>query len=237
MRIHNTVFLASALLAASAWAEEVDPSSGSFELGINKTTGNTRTESGFARILYDYKHNRWTHETKFEAARNADDGELTKQTFLADYQANYDIVPDERYSFGSVRYLDDRFGSFRKQVTAVAGYGWTVVSSDRAELELEAGAGYRRSELQFTEETVGEPIASGRLRFHYKLSETAELNENFRVQSGADNTFLENEISARVQVVDALGLKISYIVRHNTDVPELTENTDTITAVTLDYQF
>ena len=53
------------------------------------------------------------------------------------------------------------------------------------------------------------------------------------LESGADNTFVRNELSLQVQITDVLALAVAYSVRHNTKPPNAFENTDTLTTINL----
>ena len=104
-------------------------------------------------------------------------------------------------------------------------------------MNLEGGVGYRRSEEQGTGIKTSEPTFVGSAKWAYQATATTELSNNFRVESGSDNTFVENEVAARVKINSSMGLKVSYLVRNNSDVPVGTEKTDTLTSVSLDYKF
>jgi len=59
--------------------------------------------------------------------------------------------------------------------------------------------------------------------------------ENLAVEEGDENTDLESKTAVSAKLAGNLALVASYTVKHNTDVLPLTENTDTYTALSLEY--
>ncbi|MGS2724588.1 DUF481 domain-containing protein [Porticoccus sp. GXU_MW_L64] len=223
-------------LAPVAFADDDNGWSGGAELGFNRSTGNSETDNLLARVVVNKSYLKWRNEFKIEAIRSSEDGVRTKESVLFEVQTNREFG-DTYYAFGNLRHNDDKFGGFRTQTTLSGGLGWNVIKQEDHNLNLEAGAGYRRSEEQGTGIETTEPTFVGSAKWGYQATETTELSNNFRLESASDNTFLENEIAARVAINSTLGLKVSYLVRNNSDVPVGTEKTDTLTSVSLDYKF
>src|SRR5690606_30546701 len=107
----------------------------------------------------------------------------------------------------------------------------------RALFDLEAGAGYRRSEEQDTGETFNEPVLLRASKYHRELTETTRPEKDLTVATGADNTYGEAMFGLPVKITARLGLKVRQTAQHNTDVPDDTNNTDTPTSVGLNYSF
>ena len=226
----------TALPVASCLANEQSGWSGEAELGFNRSTGNTETDNLLGRFAVRKDFLKWRNELKLEVIRSSEDSVNTKDSLLLELQTNRDFG-DLYYAFGNLRHSDDKFAGFRTQTTLSGGIGWNVIKEEGHTLNLEAGAGYRRSEEQNTNIKTTEPTFVGGAKWAYQATETTELSNNFRVEAASDNTFYENEIAARVKINSSLGLKVSYLVRNNSDVPVGTEKTDTLTSVSLDYKF
>ena len=56
------------------------------------------------------------------------------------------------------------------------------------------------------------------------------------MEAGSDNTYVQNDLGLEVTITGALGLRVGYQVRHNTDVVPGVEKTDTLTTVGLLYE-
>lgn len=229
-------FATFALSAALCFASDEQKKLNEVQFGYNQSSGNTDTDSLIAKAKLQKRVGKWRHEARLEAVRSSEDGERTKENYIADLQTNRNYG-DTHYAFANTRYTDDKFGGFRTQASLVVGMGWHVIASDRAMLDMELGLGERYSEEQETGDTYSKPIVLGQVKWRQELTESTVLSNDFRVEGGEDNTFIENETGARIAINSSLGLRVGYIVRHNTDVPVGTTKTDTLTAITLDYKF
>ena len=98
------------------------------------------------------------------------------------------------------------------------------------------GAGSRQSDLiDGTSET--ETIFRGGLDYTWTLSETAEFTQDVIVESGEENTYLESVTALSAKLVGNLALVASYTIKNNSEVLPGIEDTDTFTALSLEYIF
>ena len=239
-----TALLATALAGAPAvWGhepeqeeEDTGPWSASAELGYVSTTGNTETESfnGHAQVGYDHK--RWSHHAQVDVLKASEDDQTTadRTEFLAKsryYLAEYD------YLFARVRYEDDRFSGYDYQATEALGYGHRAIRRDDLTLDLEAGAGvrHRRAADESSREDDALVLLAGSLA--WSVSPTSEFTEDVTVEWTDDNTYTESITALSVRINGNLAMKTSYTYRNNSDVPAGTDNTDTVTAVTLVFNY
>jgi putative salt-induced outer membrane protein len=56
-------------------------------------------------------------------------------------------------------------------------------------LDVEAGAGFRQTELRLTGESDDDVIARGALSYEHKLTATTLIYDRFLVEAGGSNTF------------------------------------------------
>jgi len=210
--------------------------SGSAELGGTVTTGNSETENLNGKAEAVYERDRWRHTTKAEALYSSDAGVDTAERYVASYKADYKRS-ERSYIFGALRGEVDEFSGYEYRVSESVGYGrrfWEV--PDKGYFDLEAGPGFRHSK---PEDGVREDHAIARMAAKYrnKWTPNTEFSEDLIVEAGTDNTFTESVTGYKVRINSSLAMKLSYTIKHNTDVPVDKENTDTITAVTLVYDF
>lgn len=219
----------------AAAAEEADGFGGEAELGLVTTSGNTHTRSINAKVMLRYMSGPWRHEGRLEGLRTSEGDKVTAERYLASGKSDYRFTPTD-YVFGTVRYEDDRFSGYDYQSSEAVGYGHRMVDGERLKLDLEIGAGGRHSR-----ETGGrqrdEGILRGAAKLGWDISETARLSEDLLVESGASNTYTDSVSALRVKINSRFALKLSVTVKHNSDVPAGTEKTDTMSAVTLAYDF
>lgn len=81
-----------------------------------------------------------------------------------------------------------------------------------------------------------EAVFRGTLDLDHQLTETTSLVDKFILEAGADNSFVQNDVSLQVKMNAALALAVGYSVRHNTDPPVGFKKTDTLTTVNLVYE-
>ena len=170
------------------------------------------------------------------SAINASENKITTaEAYETGWKSGWDFS-DRDYIFGRLNWRKDRFGGFDTQFSQTVGYGRRLIDTDKHKLNAEIGAGARQSEAQDgTKEN--ETIGTGGLYYTWILSETAEFRQDLKVEAGSENTYFESVTALKARLVGDLALVASYTVKHNTDVPALTEKTDTYTALSLEYAF
>jgi putative salt-induced outer membrane protein len=230
------LFLLVALQAqAQQEEEEDDPLSGNVTLGYLATSGNTETSSLNAAFKADYAAGKWLHEASASAINASEDNTTTAEAYELGWTSNWNLT-ERDFLFGRLNWRKDEFGGFNTQFSQTVGYARNVVENDKHNLRLEAGAGARQSEDQ-----VGvkqdETILTGGLNYSYQFSETAQFRQTIKIEAGDQNTFSESVTAVSAQLIGRLALTASFTYRNNSDVPVDTENTDTRTAISLEYAF
>jgi putative salt-induced outer membrane protein len=116
------------------------------------------------------------------------------------------------------------------------GYGRRLIDNKVHKLNAEIGVGARQSELQDTTEE-NETIFRGGLYYKWKLTDTATFRQDLTTESGSTNTYSESVTAISAKLLGDLALVASYTIKHNSDVPPLTEKSDKYTALSLEYSF
>ena len=170
------------------------------------------------------------------AAINASENEVTTaEAYDLGWKSERNLT-DKDFLFGRVSWRKDKFGGYDTQLSETIGYGRRLVDTDKHKLNAEIGAGARQSKLQDgTEED--ETIFRGGMYYKWLFSETAEFRQDLTAEGGEENTYIESVTAVSAKLLGDLALVASYTVKHNTDVPALTEKTDTYTALSLEYVF
>ncbi|MCC5864144.1 MAG: DUF481 domain-containing protein [Wenzhouxiangella sp.] len=210
--------------------------SGKGELGLVVARGNSETETGNVRFELNYERERWSNESIITAVYGRDSGQTNNSRWVLSNNTNYDLS-EISYLVGALRYDRDRFSSFTYQSTVAVGYGHRLIRTERHRLKAEIGPGFRFARLRETDESENEAILRGFLNYRWQVSDTTQLTNRFLVESGSDNTFLENTLGLSVAVNSRVSLKTGFSVRHNTEVDPGRKKTDTLTTVNLVYNF
>jgi len=208
---------------------------GKGELGGSFASGNSENEAVNAALEMKYEQDSWAHTVGFAGNYGNDGTDTTAQRWELRGQSDYDFT-ERAYWFGAVRYEDDRFSAYDYQTSLSTGLGYRLIDNERTKLWVQGGPGYRFAELRDTGESEDGLIFRGNLGFDHQLTETTKIVERFLVEAGSDNTYLQNDLGLEVTITGALGLRLGYQVRHNTDVAPGIEKTDTLTTIGLIYE-
>lgn len=224
--------LCGSLVAGTASADW----SGKGTFGGVLARGNTETETINLNIDVANVIDRWTHKAGASMLRTVTDDVTSADRWELRGESDYSLN-ERSFLFGSLRYEDDLFTDFSYQATAAAGYGYHFIATERTKLDGRIGAGVRRTELRITGETDEDVIARGAVDYQHKITDTTLIYERFLVESGSDNTYLQNQLGIEVKISDTFALGLDYAVRHNTDVLPGTEETDQVFTANLVYGF
>ena len=238
IKTQSTIVLAFALLSAQGFsAEETARSTWEreAELGYVSTSGNTDTETLTAKlkIINDRRHLK--HTVIAEATRAESDAVITAERYFFSGKSDYKIS-DKDYIFGLLNYEDDRFSGYNYQTSLILGYGHKLVNTDEVKLEAEIGAGTRHNEFD-TGVKTDEGILYGAMNLDWKISDSANFTEKLTVEAGDDATTTKSVSGLKAKISDNMASKITYTVKHVSDVPVGVEKTDKEIAITLVYNF
>ena len=170
-----------------------------------------------------------------KAINATEDEATTAEAYELGWKSELNIS-EANYLFGRLHWRKDLFSGYDTQFSQTVGYGRRLVDKAAHQLNAEVGLGSRQSDLiDGTEES--ETIMRAGLDYTWKFSETAEFRQDFVVESGSENTYLESVSALSAKLLGNLALVASYTIKNNTEVPALTEKTDTYTALSLEYIF
>ena len=187
-------------------------------------------------LEFIYDSEKWRHRLAAGAIYAEDDGETTAERYDFGAQSDYKLSK-KSYVFGAFRYEKDDFSAYEDQSTLTFGYGRQVFDNKIHKLKLEGGVGYRTANLQETGESESDAIVRGLVDWVWHITPSTDLTERFLVESGSDNTFIQNDLGLSVAINSRFALKLGFQVRHNTDVEDGVDKTDTLTSANLVYKF
>ena len=221
-------------------ADEIDTSNGAWNgkgaLGYTSTSGNTDSTNLNADLQVGYPKLRWKHSLQVAIIWAETDNDKSADSKSARERTEYSLS-EKSYAFGQARYEDDKFSGYDHQASIVAGVGSRFIDNETQLLDLSVGAGYRQSKESESGDTEDGLIGTSDLKYEYRFNENATFSETALVESGSDNTYMQSETALTTRIQGNLSAKISYLVKHNSDVPDGTDKTDKITSVSLMYEF
>ena len=231
--------LAAAVPAHADWT-------GKGEAGLVIASGNTDTETANAKMQLVNQSDDWKHAFGGAALYASDDEGKTANRWEVFGQSEWSFTK-RNFVFGAGRYEQDEFSGFEYQATASAGVGRRFIDSNVTKFVGTIGAGYKFFETRdaLDEETGvllergrsdSEVVFRGTLDFDRKLTATTSVINKFIIESGADNTFFQNDLALQVKMTDVLALAVGYSVRQNSNPPAEFKKTDTLTTINLVYE-
>ncbi len=223
------------LATATGYAQDEEGFAGRVAFGFLSTTGNAENETFNTTFDLDWTYAPWHHSLTGAAVRASTNDVTTAEAYSLDWQTDYDLS-ERSYLFGVVAWNDDRFSGYDQQIREVVGYGRRFIDTERHALNGEVGAGARQADLR-DGTTQDETILRLSSDYLWTISETAEFSQSIAIDSGSFNTYTESITKLTMDILGNISIVVSYTIKTNSDVPAGTVNTDTFTAIALEYTF
>jgi len=241
--VSKIVLAVTFLLTADVFAQDEEAEapklgwSGSGELGVVSTTGNTESFAGNLRLDLVRTTESWRYRLGATALYTSEDGNQDNERYTAEFQADRKLS-EKAWLFGVYRYDADKFGSYDPSQTATVGYGRQLMKSENHELKGEIGVGYRSLKETDSGNKETDVIARFLLDDAWQITKTTIWTNRLLVETGSNNTFTNFNTALAVSMTEAFAVKLGFEVRNNSKVPPGdTEKTDTIATVNLVYGF
>lgn len=235
LRLILIALLFTAPFTAMAQKEPAKPWSAKATLGYLATSGNTENSTLNTGVEVGFATGAWQHIAGAHAITASENKTSTAEAYELGWKSERNLT-DKDFLFGRLSWRKDRFSGYDSQFSQTVGYGRRLIKTDRHLLNVEAGAGARQSELQ-NGIKENETIFRGGAYYKWLFSETAEFRQDLTTEAGSENTYLESVTAVSAKLLGNLALVASYTIKQNSDVPPLTEKTDTYTALSLEYAF
>ena len=237
MKLRVTLIVAALIAPISLMAQEEaeGPWAGTASLGYLATSGNTENSTLNTALEVGYTTGKWQHIANAFAIYASENELTTTEAYELGWKSERNLT-DRDFLFGRLDWRKDRFGGFDTQFSQSIGYGRRLINTDKHMLNAEVGVGARQSKAQ-DGTNVDETIFRGGAYYKWIFSETAEFRQDLTAEAGDENTYLESVTAVSAKLLGDLALVASYTIKHNTDVPPLTEKSDKYTALSLEYAF
>jgi len=242
MKLRYTAAVAVILLSTAgaraqgtAAAEDEGPWSGKAALGYLATSGNSESANLNAQFELGYASGNWQHLLEASAISAQENDQSTAEAYKLGAKTEYSFS-EHNYLFGRLIWRKDLFSGYDQQFSQTVGYGRRLIDTPRHKLSAEIGAGARQSELR-DGTTESDVILRGGANYRWQWSETAAFTQDLTIESGQVNTYLESVSAIKARLFSQFALVASYTIKNNSDVPVGTEQTDTYTALSIEYAF
>ncbi len=219
--------------------------SGRGELGGFRATGNSSNTGFTAGLTLERQGIAWRHRLTGRADYQRANGVTTREQFLGRYEPNIN-VSDRFYIYALAQYERDRFQGFSGRYALSGGMGYQAIKADALQLSLKAGPAYRVT--QFTDGREESRIAGLlALDFDWQITERLKLTQdtNAVAETGGTavaiidsrNTSIDLTTGLDATIAKSLKARLSYAVEYDSNPPPGAVQSDTLSRVTLIYDF
>ena len=219
--------------------------SGRGEFGGFRATGNSSNTGLSASLTAERKGIDWRHKLLARADYQRANGVTNREQFLGRYEPNFQ-VSESFYVYALAQYERDRFQGFSSRYAASGGMGWQALKNDEVQLSVKAGPAYRVTE--FVDGRSENRIAGlVGLDFGWDITDRLKLTQatNAVAETGGSAVAIVDSRNTSIDLVTGLNAKISgklsarfsYSWEYDSNPPPRAVGTDTLSRVTLIYDF
>lgn len=219
--------------------------SGKGEFGGFRATGNTSNTGVTVGLTLDRQGIAWRHRLTGRADYQRAGGITTREQFLGRYEPNVN-VSDNFYVYALAQYERDRFQGFSGRYAISGGMGYQALKKSDVQLSLKAGPAYRVTEFVDgrSESRIAGLIG---LDFDWQITEKLKLTQdtNAVAETGGSavaiidsrNTSIDLVTGLDAAIARKLKARVSYAIEYDSNPPPGAVQTDTLSRVTLIYDF
>ncbi|MEW9853925.1 DUF481 domain-containing protein [Novosphingobium sp. M1R2S20] len=209
--------------------------SGEGEIGAFRTTGNTRNIGVSAGLKLDREGVYWRHKLQFQADYQESDGAVTREQYMAAYSPRY-TLNDRFYVYGLAQFEQDEFQGYRSRYSLSPGFGYRVLDAEDLRLSVEGGPALRYT--NFVDQPSRETVSGlGSLDFSWRPLPMIRLTQQASAYVETINSSFSSTTAIEAGMMEGLKARISYRYEHETDPPDASGRTDTLSRFTLVYGF
>lgn len=222
---------------------------GEGELGGFRNTGNSNNVglSGGIKLAKDAV--KWRLKFRARADFQRSNGVTSREQYAAALEPEYKI-DDRLFFYGLAQYDRDQFQGFSSRYTVSGGIGYSVIKEKSIKLDVKAGPAWRLTE--FTDGGSDSSLAglvgldlgwqiARNLKFTQGAGATLAsdaqslTSANVIFSSGTNTLTATTGLDAKIN--GKLTARFSYAIEHETNPPDGSEKTDTLSRATLVYDF
>lgn len=219
--------------------------SGKGELGAFRSTGNSSNTGITAGLALKRQGIDWRHKLTGRVDYQRSNGVTTREQFFAAYEPNYKLN-DRLFAYALAQYERDRFQGFSARYAVSGGLGYQIIDQPDLQLSAKAGPAYRITE--FLDGRSEDRLAAlfgvdfdwditDRLKLTHDTNAVAEAGGSATVLVDGRNTSLNLVTGLNAKISDDLSARFSYAIEYDSNPPPGAEQTDTLSRVTIIYDF
>lgn len=208
---------------------------GKGEFGLFRSTGTTSEFGVSAGLNLVREGLRWKHILRANADYRRANGETSREQFLFAYEPRYQIN-ERSFTYALTQFERDPFVGYDKRYTASVGIGYDFVNNGKMKLSVDTGPSFRH--VKYTEDGIEDRAGlRSSLDFNWKLSPTLSLQQIASAYVEKDQASLSSLTALDAKIISRLSARFSYNTRFESETETTVESFDTLSKVTLVYDF
>lgn len=208
--------------------------SGSGEVGGSIATGNSDTKTVAVGLKLNRDGLNWRHRVNALADIQRSEGESTQERLGINYQADWKIT-ERFYTLARIGWERNRVSGLRSRFTEMLGVGYHVIDLPHLQWEVEGGPALSQARYEdYRENQLAGRFATS---FLWEFSPGTTFTQEASVLTQSDNSSFLSVSALSSKLFGAFSARASFTVQHETSPPDLRKNTDTVTRLTLVYDF
>ncbi len=219
--------------------------SGKGEFGAFRATGNSSNTGITTGLTIARQGINWRHNLTGRVDYQRANGVTTREQFLGRYEPNVKIS-DRFYAYALAQYERDRFQGFLARYAISGGIGYQALQKDDVQLSLKAGPAFRFNDFVDgrSESRIAGLIGidfdwniTDRLKLTQDTNAVAETGGSAIAIIDSRNTSIDLVTGLDATIYRTLKARFSYSVEYDSNPPPGAVQTDTLSRVTLIYDF
>lgn len=219
--------------------------SGEGQLGGFQSSGNSDNVGLSAGLKLKRQGQDWSHALRANADYQRSNGVTSREQFLFAYEPRYQIK-DELFFYGLAQYERNALQGFTGRYAVSGGVGYQVADRDDLKLSVKAGPALRLTDFEEGENETRLAALFG-FDFDWQIADRLALTQdaNMVAETGGAATVIVDSTRTTLNLVtgldakvsDRLRSRVSYAVDYDSKPPAGKVSTDTVTRLTLVYDF
>jgi putative salt-induced outer membrane protein len=219
--------------------------SGRGELGGSRSSGNSKTVGVSLALTLERKGIDWSHKIQARADYQRSNGLTSREQLFASYEPRFQI-DDGLFAYGLAQFERDPLQGFSGRYVASGGLGYKLIDRKNLSLALKAGPAYRVTDFVVGPDATSLAALAG-LDFDWRISERLSLTQDTSAVAegggqataiiGGDNTSINVVTGLNAKITDRFGARLSYTIDYNSNPPPGAVSTDTLSRMTVVYDF
>lgn len=208
---------------------------GQIELGASRSTGRNSYAGLFGSLGFEREGLDWRHKLQarieLQEGRNVADVER----IVSSWQPNYKFG-DRLYSYGLAQFESEPTKGYDGRYTAGIGFGYALIQSDNAKLDVESGPAFRHID-HIDDADYSSFAARASINLRWAITPTLELKQTSALYFEERDRNASALTTLDARLIGPLKARFSYDVRYEDRLGGGESTLDTLSRATLVYSF